>query len=474
VIEYLEIYTQTMNRFLSAVFAFTVATSAFAAAPGGVMNLQAKAQNDGSVLITWDAEASGDIAYYRVYYAADSILESGGAYDDFEETEDSKPEYIFTEAIPAEGLYMAVMAVNMDGDESEYFMEEIQILPVENPDAEAPLPPSPEPTPPLPAPEESGSLALLSAESLTPDSVRLTFSASIQVRPKSAATAFRITKAGGEVLAIRTLQGEGNTVTLVTDLQQGGVVYQVQLTDALRTELGVTFDEASKAAFFTGKGEPPPASASSVSSVASSSSAPVEPPLPTTQPPLPPSPAPAPQVPQAPQGIQNITGLRLRVAPGANGTFNVTGEWDLASVSTNAAFLLVGQSFDAGNSFVSPAMVPANATQVNIQSVPAGHFGLLVQVMDEQGTLSSGVFETAWLGKNMPTPAAPAPVQPTPIPTPPVPAPVLPPVSAQLPLGTPPASGLPQSGMGFLAASLALSGMAVGWQRMRMSKKAAV
>jgi hypothetical protein len=475
-----------MYRLLTLVFAFVVAASTLAAAPDGVVNLQAKAQPDGTVEISWDTPSGGDIDYYRVYYSVESILESGGAYDDFDETEGPETVYIFRDEIPVEGLFLAVMAVNTDGEESEYFMEEVQILPVESPEGEEPMEPvvpvqEQEPTPaeqeaPL-TPEEAETLAMISAKAETPGSVSLSFSGPVQIRPKSAPTAFEITKAGGGVLGVQTLQGEGMTILLITDEQENGVVYQVRLTDALRSELGVDFDETGRSAFFTGIGNASAASVASVSSAPSSvaASSQSQSSQPTVQEPVAPVVNPPAAPVQQPQGIQNVTGLRLRVTPGTTGNaFNVIGEWDLASVSQEATFLIVGQSFDGGKTFLNPHMVPANATQVNVNGVPRGQFGLLVQVADAQGRVSSGVFETAVLGQQLPTPSPVVPQQPSLPPMGGENVPPSPPVGATvLPVSMNPTGGLPQSGAGFIALTFVVAGVAVGWQRMRMAAKAA-
>jgi len=491
-----------LSSLVSGIFAFALALPAMAAPPSGVSGLWAEPGQNGLVTLHWDAPQNTDIAYYRVYYSAVSILDNNGEYDDFEQTDGPETSYAFADALPADGLFAAVLAVNTNGEESEFFAEEIHLMPAAAPAPAEPQVPEvvPAATPPaVNAPTEP--LQILSAESSGTNAVRITFSGPVQVRPKSASRVFAITKAGGGALDIHTLQVNGDTVTVVTADQEPGIVYEFRITDAILEEApGLIIDSASQGAFFTGfKGSSAqPVPVSSVAEEALIREEPAGEAQEASSEPIAeagiqqaeaPSQQPAEQ-PTAGTGseLQNVLGLRLQATPMGNGFFNIIGEWDTPSVPKEAIFLVVGQSFDAGKTFVSPHLVPPNATHVEINGIPAGHFGLIVQTMDAYGRVSSGVFESALLSGNLPMPTQAAPAIPAV-------APVIAPIAneggqnavevedASAPPAVLPASlssvapvssqtVLPQSGATFAFLAIAIAGGTVGIARMLHVRRA--
>jgi hypothetical protein len=121
-----------------------------AAAPGPVSNLSGELSPDGEVVVRWDPLQDKNIVLYRLYYSAESIIDSQGLYDDFEETLEPVPEFIFTNPPKQEALYVTVLAVNSSGEESESFAEEIRIDLTPAPAPSTPPPAQPK-TPPVAA-----------------------------------------------------------------------------------------------------------------------------------------------------------------------------------------------------------------------------------------------------------------------------------------------------------------------------------
>lgn len=108
------------------IFAIALPTAVFAAPPSGVQNIETTI-SEGKVHVLWEALENEDIAYYRVYYSSKSILENEGFYDDFESTEDSEARYIFETLPPTATLFVSVLAVNQNGEESSAFIGESSI-----------------------------------------------------------------------------------------------------------------------------------------------------------------------------------------------------------------------------------------------------------------------------------------------------------------------------------------------------------
>ena len=76
------------------------------------------------IQLEWTAPVDTNISYYRVYYSRTSILANGGKYDDFEITPGKATSFTLTGFPQASKLFVAVLAVNENGEESPYFTEE--------------------------------------------------------------------------------------------------------------------------------------------------------------------------------------------------------------------------------------------------------------------------------------------------------------------------------------------------------------
>jgi len=113
---------------LSTLLAFVLpTTSALAEPPSDVKGLRAKVVRD-EVFVDWTPLRTEDIVYYRIYYSSESILENDGFYDDFEVTDGPEGSFVFEDPPPVDTLYISVLAVNEDGEESVIFAEEISVV----------------------------------------------------------------------------------------------------------------------------------------------------------------------------------------------------------------------------------------------------------------------------------------------------------------------------------------------------------
>ncbi len=154
-------------RIAIALTGIALPIAALAAAPSAVSGLSGNAQPDGSIIIRWAALPDPTIVLYRLYYSAESILDSEGLYDDYEETEGPVSEFVFYNPPKQTSLFVTVLAVNSSGEESEAFAEEVRVdIPKKTTQPQpAPAPtPTPTPTPaPIPAPIPSPAAAAASS-----------------------------------------------------------------------------------------------------------------------------------------------------------------------------------------------------------------------------------------------------------------------------------------------------------------------
>ncbi len=167
-------------RLATAFLGIALPIAALAVAPGSVSGLSGNAQPDGSIIIRWTLLPDPTIVLYRLYYSAESILDSEGLYDDYEETEGPVSEFIFYSPPKQASLFVTVLAVNSSGEESEAFAEEVRVdipkKPAQPIAAPAPIPapvpvpvsppltvPTPTPTP-IPAPAGAASSSAFSID----------------------------------------------------------------------------------------------------------------------------------------------------------------------------------------------------------------------------------------------------------------------------------------------------------------------
>ncbi|MEK7591054.1 MAG: hypothetical protein AAB489_02495 [Patescibacteria group bacterium] len=392
---------------------------AFGATPNGVSGIFAEMRGP-DLFVRWNAPQEGaDVASYRVYLSDESILENGGQYDDFETTDGPTPEHILRNPPQAFPLYVSVLAVNSEGEESRYFLEEVAIDtrgvgapdPVEGPPSPSEVETTPEEDNGIPENgvppqgwsmteqlvEQGTEFVLLSVRAISATGVLLEFTLPPHVPTDQAREAFKITDGEGKELPIVRIRLLGPSLQLDTHPQIRNKAYILQVSSALTTAgsdgtlLSIN-PEGSKALFIgheTG--------------------------LESEEPILPPD-------------VRNLTLKSER----SDTAYTVTAAWENTGSSENVSAFELRQSRDDGKTWNGPEKISAEITTVNVENVEPGRFSLAVRSVSPTGHTSQGVTVSITL----------APIRKS--------------------------DGLSDSGIG-LAAVLATSGAIVGWKKARRS-----
>ncbi len=260
------------------VAGMTIASVAFAAGvPSNVVRVGAKVEN-GKLIVDWDAatDAAG-IASYRIYYSRKSILDNGGDYDDFEQTADEATQYAFPH-LPYAGqkIYLAVLAVNTSGLESDAFEAETSVdLPSGDAQPGPDVGPGPQITENPPAAMQKG-MTVDRIDVPNNSTVVVTFSQPLADTQQLGPGFFIIVDEQGGILEVREYAKDGATVTLTTGEQTDGRKYILGVLQRITGEDGSSIDGSAPQTPFTGMGASAESSSSSEAPVAveSSSSAP--------------------------------------------------------------------------------------------------------------------------------------------------------------------------------------------------------
>lgn len=445
----------------SALFAFMLLgffgapLFAHAAAPGSVTGVQAEAQANGSIRVQW-GQLAGDIAAYRVYFSQKSILENDGYYDDVETVEGSLSSLVLT-GVPQSfaTVYVSVLAVNAQGEESPYFTEEIRV----DRGAASSVPSASASSASSEGTQESfassaasqassaaavATLHLISAQALSATRVGLVFSVTPVIEAGQAPTAFSVIDAQGTALPIEQLTIEGKNATLQTVRQAAGMVYQVRLTEPLMGEGGLRLDTIDRITFFTGHATGLTPGEARMRAPTLSQPATVQQP--------------------SPGSLSDVVNFRLTATPQTNQLFKVTAQWTYDPSTPDDAFIIVRQSRDGGRTYGVPEFLPGNLDGVQIPNVTPQNFGLMVYVADAAGHSSPGVFRSIFTW-NTPQMVAPtATIITSSISSKPVSS-----ASALTAPETPKAKRLSQTGAGAVI-GLAAVGAFIGWKRSRKTK----
>lgn len=470
-------------RSAAIVLGLLIPVATLAAPPPPVTGLSGLQEANGEVRIEWQPSTDSSVVRYRLYYSSESILESQGVYDDFEETQGMENVYVFVSPPTTGSLYVTVLAVNNMGEESDAFVEEVKVdlttsagtprLETASSSSAAPwaADPQPQPEPPvLTLPESSsseaqsssaqasiptyaepakdGRLHLLLAEALSPIQVKLTFSDPVQIDQQAAPQAFMILGPGGTPLAITKLLLSDQIVVLDTAQQQKGLVYNVKLSEPLQGINGEPLDATDRTAFFTGhdQGLDPAAAV-----------APVQPVIPTYDPMHP----------------ADVMGFALRATPDAGGTYTVTALWQADVSRGDIAHYIVKQSLDGGRTFGQPQTIPMDVAGVEFTGVQPGMFGISLQVMNVYGGTSAGIFDSVTLGNGAVPPPLAVQGSTTSMGWQGVPGPDMAAMlanvdamaRAQQIARTRSRSHLPDSGLGLFAVGSSLIGACAGWRK---------
>lgn len=236
------------HTILFITFLFFAPFTAFAtgSAPTNVQGVATSVSPRGSLTVTWNqATDPKGIAFYRVYWSHQSILGNGGDYDDFERTTGPETTFTFTtNPLAGKTVFIGVLAVNVDGVESEGFeMEASTIVPLvasDTPASSASMVTtiSSRPSPVVAsAPATNVTPPLFTA--ITPVSstgVLLTFSKTMRVDQST--TPFTIRDASGAILLTQELTVSGSTILVVTAQQAPLRLYNLFLTSSLVADDG--------------------------------------------------------------------------------------------------------------------------------------------------------------------------------------------------------------------------------------------
>jgi hypothetical protein len=422
-----------------ALIPFAVAV----AAPGNVTGIEGELK-DGKVHVSWIKPAGDEPVSYRVYYSRASILQENGLYDDFETVPATATEYTFP-MLPytTEALYVSVLAVNADGEESPLFLEETRIpignAPAQTASSQASSAASPAP---VQQPSGAGVIRLLSAKAVSATGVTLAFTNDVQIDLSKAASAFTVKDASGATLRVTRLVILGKEVTLHTVRQERGRVYRLEANPAIvkgkdAQGAAIALDPQQGTILFSGHPSGAPFGS-------------------TTNSVIPPAQPMGPSLPSS--AHEDVRGLTLR-GQATGGTYEVNATWQAPAASDIREYR-VAQSRDHGKTFAQAYSLPASTNAVKIKNVTPGAFGLSVQVVYLDNQASRGVFSEITLGKASVT-------------QPPLPA-----TNGQLGSIVDPADGkgkgtsLPSSGIA-LAIPAMLSGMGVGFQIWKRKNRAA-
>ena len=340
-------------------------------APSAVTGVQAEV-SQGEISVQWDAVGSDPIEYYRVYYSGESILDNDGLYDDFEVTESAETTLTFLPPSGMNTLFIAVIAVAKNGMESEFFTSEARLELDEEP-----LPPtgvfkdydeskSPEeqkPTTLPPMPVGSATARLLKGTVTSPTTILVEFSASMTVDPNRAPEGLKIEGPGGSALQIKNIVLEAKSITITTETQERGTVYNVQFSEPFEGRAGQSLDTNDRSVLVTGHAD--------------------------GKEPAPPAP-PAREVnPMAPPDLENIT-IVPELQP--NGGYTVTLKWTVDNAPGDLYGIVAYQTRD-GQTFGSPSLLPIDIGGVQLADVTPGFFGIYLQTVNTYGYVSTGVFQ---------------------------------------------------------------------------------
>lgn len=361
-----------------ALFLGTLAAplSAVAAPPADVRELWAVFTN-GEIRLEWDP-VSDDIDVYRIYYSQQSILENDGAYDDFIAAASRVTTFTMTELPPFPKIFFSVIAVNADGEESESFVEEIE-LDLSSGDMEGVRR---ELTVPSPSRKEREALqqALLSATSRSPTEVVLNFSASVRIAPEDMKNAVAIMDESGTPLNVASLVLEENTIIATTNGQIPRHRYGVRASPVISGERDgamLPLDPGRSIVDFVGFGEEPTLSDPGVATSVSE---------------------------ESPAGELGIRNIRTRFDPDGSGRFSVIVGWDAPVAGEVASYAITPI---AGTVVGKTTTVPAETRVVRFQRIQPGLFRVVIQPMSADGTSGPSVIAAADMGMHRPLQAAP-------------------------------------------------------------------
>ncbi len=394
---------------LSLAFPLT----AFAAAPDNVTGIQASL-SDGKVTVTWDKVTTQEIANYRVFYSHTSILKENGLYDDFDSVAGTETTYVFPSLPPTDMLYVSVLAVNDQGEESPFFAEEasVQLRTTTSKGSSS-----------AQMVAQAATLRLIKAEKASSTGVLLTFSNTVLPITGSASTLFGIEFGSGFNLPVTGATVSGETVLVETYPMVNGTVYLLQVIGDVRGTDGagktISLDPLQLPTF--------------IQNGSSSSAA-------------------------APTGSHpEVTNLRLRATAEGNGRYTVDASWNAPNADGVEGFV-ISQSIDGGATFGPSLRVTGTSRGISIPRVNARTLGVSIRTLYKDGQTSKGIFQAITLGSGQTTSVSSLRSS----------IGTLPPVGS-VTGGNGKGGSLPESGVNIWA-MVTLAGAAACWKKMRAQR----
>jgi len=412
----------TLLRLSLACVSLCLPLAAAAAAPGSVTGIEATLQG-GKVFVSWTPLNDTSVSAYRVFYSHASILSNNGSYDDYDTVEGSVNSYTLANTPISPMVYVSVLAVNADGEESAYFAEEASVSLNGGQAASSVAPVTSMPTTvssELSVPQGSAQ-QLLSVRTLSATGVELTFTQPVTIDPAKALEAFTIKTGSGDALTITRLTVEGTVVRLDTLTQERNIAYVLTVGDGVSgvdpfTGAATPLDSMQSPMLFMGDAAGSAPNAAFSSSPTVSSAMPI------------------------PSGA-DVSAFALRAQSEGNNLYTMQATWQLPADSTLAGIRVL-QTTDGGETFGNPRTLEKNTSGITVPHVPSGSFGLRVQAVYVDGSLSAGIEKIVDLPRTGTTP-----------------------VTGNVTPGKP-TTGLPQSGPGVLVVLL-MTGAATGYAVMK-------
>ncbi len=219
------------------------------AAPDSVSNISASYQNN-AITVTWSPVANAES--YVVYYSHQSILNSGGDYDDSVRVMGGSTRYTFPRPPFESGvLYVSVLALDSQGQESDGFETEASVTVV-------PVVANAVPTLPSVPSSSSSSVSmpsLMTISALRPVSstgVLITFTKEISPSYRTVVSNFPIADASGATLPLTRIERGTNTLLLHTAPQKPQTAYVLSFLENIPSSDGSVFPAYSAPAKFLG------------------------------------------------------------------------------------------------------------------------------------------------------------------------------------------------------------------------------
>ncbi len=393
------------------------------AAPLPVEVSSIAAERDGNdIVVTWDSAGSG-ISYYRVYWSSMSILENAGDYDDLQET--AGPETTLTlKNAPKSDVYVAVIAVDADGQESPTFAEEALA---------AATVPAASNRPTGKAPE----LKVVKTRADGTDAFRITFDHPVALSIDALLEAVTVEDEKGRPLAVTGMELSNETELLVMTEPQVAGKYRVTLAKNAFYGLPETLGQGAQLAMlskpasaaFVSEAEPASSSAqASSSSLAASSSSASSVATPVTSSRSVPSvssassvssensstPVVSPPTRTSSSSLSSmaagpIRSLSLRPYTRPDGYVDIEANW-VVDADADVVGLAIAQSIDGGKTFSDWQPIDSTLRTVRIARIPAGNFGISLIAADSTGQISEPAVQTLLIAAQTTTPSAGRPV----------------------------------------------------------------